>query len=48
LRAASVFAWLAMNDHSRAAVTQLVGAFPTILAWGAQLSGKADVRHNAA
>jgi 2-polyprenyl-6-methoxyphenol hydroxylase-like FAD-dependent oxidoreductase len=48
LHAASVFAWLAMNDHSRAAMAQLLGAFPTILAWGAQLSGKADVRHDAA
>jgi menaquinone-9 beta-reductase len=48
LHAASVFAWLAMNDHSRAAAAQLIRAFPMILAWGAQLSGKADVRHDAA
>jgi flavin-dependent dehydrogenase len=48
VHAASVIAWLAMNDHSRAAVAQLLGAFPTILAWGAQLSGKADVRYDAA
>jgi flavin-dependent dehydrogenase len=47
LHAASVFAWLAMNDHSRAAVAQLLGTFPTLLAWGARLSGKADVRHVA-
>jgi flavin-dependent dehydrogenase len=48
LHAAQVFAWLAMNDHSRAAMAQLLGAFPTILAWGAHLSGKVDVRHDAA
>jgi len=48
LHAASVFAWLAMNDHSRAVAAQLIRVFPMILAWGAQLSGKADVRHDAA
>jgi menaquinone-9 beta-reductase len=48
LHAASVFAWLAMNDHSRAVAAQLIRAFPMILAWGAQLSGKADVRRDAA
>jgi len=41
LYAASLFAWLAMNDHSRAAAAQLIRAFPTILTWGAALSGKA-------
>jgi hypothetical protein len=30
-----------MNDHTRAAGTQLIRAFPTILTWGAALSGKA-------
>jgi hypothetical protein len=30
-----------MNDHSRAAAAQLIRAFPTILTWGAALSGKA-------
>jgi flavin-dependent dehydrogenase len=48
VHAASVFAWLAMNDHSRAAMAQLLGAFPTLLSWGARLSGKAEVRHVAA
>ena len=41
LHAASLYAWLAMNDHTRAAGTQLIRAFPTILTWGAALSGKA-------
>jgi flavin-dependent dehydrogenase len=40
LHAASLFAWLAMNDHSRAAAAQLIRAFPSILTWGATLSGK--------
>ena len=30
-----------MNDHSRIAGAQLIRAFPTILTWGAALSGKA-------
>ncbi|MGA8706103.1 MAG: FAD-dependent monooxygenase [Steroidobacteraceae bacterium] len=42
LHAASLFAWLAMNDYSRAAAAQLIRAFPSILTWGATLSGKAD------
>ena len=41
LHAASLFARLAMNDHTRAAAAQLIRAFPTILTWGAALSGKA-------
>jgi menaquinone-9 beta-reductase len=41
LYAASLFARLAMNDHSRAAAAQLIRACPTILTWGAALSGKA-------
>ena len=41
LHAASLFASLAMNDHSRAAAAQLIRAFPSILTWGAMLSGKA-------
>ena len=41
LHAASLYAWLAINNHSRAAGTQLIRAFPTILTWGAALSGKA-------
>lgn len=40
LHAASLFAWLAMNDHSRTAAAQLIRAFPSILTWGAKLSGK--------
>jgi flavin-dependent dehydrogenase len=47
LRASAVFAWLAMNDHSRGVAAQLLRAFPSILTWGAQLSGKADARHAA-
>ena len=39
--AASLYAWLAINDPTRAAATQLIRAFPTILTWGAALSGKA-------
>jgi flavin-dependent dehydrogenase len=42
LRAASVFAWLAMNNNGRAAAEQLIRAFPGILTWGARLSGKAN------
>ncbi len=42
LRAASVFAWLAMNDNSRLAAQQLIRAFPRILTWGALLSGKTE------
>jgi flavin-dependent dehydrogenase len=40
LHAASLYARLAMNDHSRIAGAQLIRAFPTILTWGAALSGK--------
>ncbi len=40
LHASSVFAHLAMNDHSRAAAARLIHAFPQILTWGAALSGK--------
>jgi menaquinone-9 beta-reductase len=40
LQAASVFAWLAMNNNSRAAAEQLIRVFPRILTWGALLSGK--------
>jgi flavin-dependent dehydrogenase len=51
LHASALFAWLAMNDHSRAAGAQLIRAFPAILTWGAALSGKATdsgSRHAAA
>ena len=41
MHAAAVFAWLAMNDHSRAGAAHLIRAFPAILTWGAALSGKA-------
>jgi menaquinone-9 beta-reductase len=41
LRASSLFARLAMNDHGRATAARLIRAFPTILTWGAALSGKA-------
>jgi flavin-dependent dehydrogenase len=41
LRAASLYAQLAINDHCRAAGAQLIGAFPALLTWGAALSGKA-------
>ena len=41
IHAASLFAHLAMQDHSRAAAARLIGAFPKILTWGAALSGKA-------
>jgi flavin-dependent dehydrogenase len=40
VHAASVFAWLAMNDQGRAAAAQLLRAIPAILTWGAALSGK--------
>jgi len=40
LRASCVFAWLAMNDHSRGAAAQLIRMFPSILTWGAAMSGK--------
>jgi flavin-dependent dehydrogenase len=47
VHAASVFAWLAMNDQGRAAAAQLIRAFPAILTWGAALSGKTlGVRHD--
>jgi flavin-dependent dehydrogenase len=39
--AASWYAQLAMNDHSRAAGARLIRAFPSLLTWGAALSGKA-------
>ena len=41
LHAASLFARLAMNNHTRASAAQLIRAFPLILTWGAALSGKA-------
>jgi menaquinone-9 beta-reductase len=44
LHASSLFAWLAMNDHTRVAGAQLLRAFPTILTWGAALSGKSADR----
>jgi flavin-dependent dehydrogenase len=48
VHAASLFAWLAMNNHGRAAAAQLIRAFPAILTWGAALSGKTlGVRHDA-
>jgi flavin-dependent dehydrogenase len=40
LRASRVFAWLAMNDRSRGAAAQLIRRFPSILTWGARVSGK--------
>ncbi len=60
LHAASAFAWLAINDRSRATAMRLIRAFPKVLTWGARLSGKAaplrphrlarviGVRHDAA
>jgi flavin-dependent dehydrogenase len=51
LHASSLFAWLAMNAHTRVAGAQLLRAFPTILTWGAALSGKSadrGIRHAAA
>jgi flavin-dependent dehydrogenase len=51
LHASALFAWLAMNDHSRAAGAQLIRAVPAILTWGAALSGKAadsGIRHAVA
>lgn len=41
LRAASVFAHLATRDVTRGAARIAIARFPTILDWGAQLSGKA-------
>jgi menaquinone-9 beta-reductase len=40
LHASALFAWLAMNDHGRAAGARLLRACPAILTWGAALSGK--------
>ncbi len=49
VHAASVFAWLAMNDHGRIAAAQLISAIPAILTWGAALSGKGlGIRRDAA
>ena len=51
LHASGLFAWLAMNDHGRAAGARLLRTCPAILTWGAALSGKtADIgiRHAAA
>lgn len=39
--AACWYAQLAMNDHSRTAGARLISAFPSLLTWGAALSGKA-------
>jgi flavin-dependent dehydrogenase len=41
LHASSLFAWLAMKDQTRAAAAHLIRAYPSILTWGAALSGKA-------
>jgi flavin-dependent dehydrogenase len=41
LRAASVFAHLAMRDSTRGAARIAITRFPRVLDWGAQLSGKA-------
>ena len=49
VHAASVFAWLAMNDHGRIAAGQLIRAIPALLTWGAALSGKTlGIRRDAA
>jgi flavin-dependent dehydrogenase len=40
LRAASIFAKLAMSDGGRAVAAHLIRIFPTALSWGAALSGK--------
>jgi flavin-dependent dehydrogenase len=48
LHAASVFAWLAMNDRSRTTAARLIRAYPSILTVGARLSGKTDLRRDAA
>jgi flavin-dependent dehydrogenase len=40
IQAASLFAHLAMNDISRAALRPVITAFPQILDWGARRSGK--------
>jgi flavin-dependent dehydrogenase len=40
VHAASLFAWLAMNTHARAAAAHLIRTFPAILTSGAALSGK--------
>jgi flavin-dependent dehydrogenase len=40
LRAASIFAKLAMSDRGRPVAAQLIRLFPTALTWGAALSGK--------
>jgi menaquinone-9 beta-reductase len=40
LRAASIFAKLAMSDGGRPVAAQLIRIFPTALTWGAALSGK--------
>ena len=48
VHAASVFAWLAMNDQGRNAAAQLIRAIPAILTWGAALSGKSlGIRRDA-
>jgi flavin-dependent dehydrogenase len=41
LRAASLFAWLAMNEQTRGCAAPLIRALPSILTCGARLSGKA-------
>lgn len=40
IRAASLFAHLAMNDVTRGVSRGMIAAFPKILDWGARLSGK--------
>ena len=41
LRAASIFAHLAMRKPTRAMAGTVIARFPQVLDWGAQLSGKA-------
>jgi len=40
IRAASLYAHLAMNDAARIAALGLLGAVPSLIALGARLSGK--------
>ena len=48
VHAASLFAHLAMNNQGRIAAAQLIRAFPSVLTWGAALSGKTfGVRRDA-
>jgi hypothetical protein len=43
IRAASVFAHLAMQGTTRAASLAVIRRAPTILSWGARLSGKTPI-----